>query len=85
VSAHRARGGKHRVIQYATCQVCVKQGFPSRREARRAARTWWPDKRMRVYEHEGVFHLTSQTAATTERWRDDQHGTEQEDHHDPDA
>lgn len=56
-----------------TCPVCGKQSYRSRKAAKAAARRLYPDRRRRVYRcdgESGEWHLTSQPAETTARWKD---------------
>ena len=57
-------------LPVSTCGVCGKQGYRSRREARRAARVLHPGRRVRAYSCAGRWHFTSQAAATVAEWKD---------------
>lgn len=47
-----------------TCSTCGKQSYPSRREARTAKRSLYPQEKMSVYQCGSYFHM-----GHNEQWR----------------
>jgi hypothetical protein len=59
----------------ATCPDCGKRAYASKQEAKRGAARIYPGVRMRFYQCGQWWHMTSQGAATTARYREAAGGT----------
>ena len=58
----------------ATCPGCGKRAYASKQEAKRGSARIYPGVRMRFYQCGPWWHMTSQDAATTAQYREQQTG-----------